>query len=104
VSLAAVALAQVKTVLIDPRVYLRADELASWGLILRVPPRKRDRIAWNDADDRRAPALPQVGVFHYAQPCRKTGAKRFVALVTNKAVPVLGVFPMLGRNELLAKA
>lgn len=60
-SLAAVALAQVKTVLIEPRVYLRADELASWGLILRVPPRKRDRIAWNDADDRRAHSFTPSG-------------------------------------------
>jgi hypothetical protein len=41
-------------------VYLRADELASWGLILRVPPRKRDRIAWNDADDRSTPLLTPV--------------------------------------------
>ena len=78
VSAAAVALAQVKTVLIEPLVYLRADELASWGLILRVPPRQRDGIPSNDADDRPT-ASPQVGVFHYAQACRKTEGKRYVA-------------------------
>lgn len=61
VSAAAVALAQVKTVRIEPLVYLRADELASRGLLVRVPPRKQDRIPWNDADDRRAHSFTPSG-------------------------------------------
>ena len=86
VSAAAVALAQVKTVLIEPLVYLRADELASWGLILRVPPRKRDRIAWNDADDRRAHSFTPSGRLSLCATLsenRKTGGKRFVAFRYN---------------------
>lgn len=102
-SLAAVALAQVKTVLIEPRVYLRADELASWGLILRVPPRRRDRIAWNDADDRRAHSFTPSGRLSLGATLSENRSEALCP-VTNKAFPMLGVFPMLGRNELLAKA
>jgi hypothetical protein len=107
VSAAAVALAQVKAVLIDPLVYLRADELASWGLILRVPARKRDRIAWSDADDRRAHSLTPSGRLSLRATLPENwapGGKALCGLVTNKAFPMLGVAPMLGRKELLAEA
>jgi hypothetical protein len=107
VSAAAVAWAHVKTVLIEPLAYLGADKLASWGLILRVPARKRDRIAGNDADDRRAHSFSPSGRLSLRAPCWRTRRLEGSALwpfVTNKAFPMLGVSPILGRKELLAKA
>ena len=75
-------LAHFKTVLIEPLVYLRADELASWGLILRMPARKRDRIAWSDADDRRAHSFTPSGRLSLRATMPENWAprgKRFVA-------------------------
>jgi len=79
VSAAAVASAQVKTVRIEPLVYLRADELASWGLICVCRRASGIGSAGTTPTIGVPTASPQVGVFHYAQPCRKTGGKRFVA-------------------------
>lgn len=82
VSVAAVAFAHVKTVLIERLVYSRDDKLASWGLILRVPARKRDRFAWSDADDRRAHSFTESGRLSLRATLPENRAprgKRFVA-------------------------
>ena len=74
----------------DPLAYLRADELAGWGLILRVPARKRDRIAGNDADDRRAHSFTPSGRLSLRATLPETGLVEGSAwwpFVTNRPFP-----------------
>ena len=101
--------AAIRTVLIDPLPYRRADRLVQ--LRSEFPGVQRqasgDWVVWNDAREIAvrtrtlgAPAVYRNAVFDLAGDGNNTPEALYGVLVTANLFPVLGVAPMIGRNVL----
>lgn len=108
----AVVFAAVKSVLIDPLPYARAEELVQIRTEFRKAQQQSngDWVYWNDAQEliRRTRTLESVGIYRNAVfdlvgDGGTTPEALYGLRVTASLFPTLGVSPMLGRNILPAE-